>query len=504
MSADGTIGATPANDVAEVAATAPAEAVIKLDQLNEASLIGTVVRDWALMPRVMLTVRSGHFQTREAHAAWEVLLEAHRRGVVPDEIGLRSLTDARTAKWMFNCGRFASGVNLDVLIATLQWDAARIQASRGPLKALLAAMANSKSEPDQVRAYAKQLVLSLQGVGAAAAVDPVRDVGAMMRELVDTRPRRRASTGDAHLDAVLGGGLCMGSVVCIAGAPDAQKTALGLQIAHVAAMAGTRTVYLAADEPAPMIVARIAQRMGVPRADVDARGPALRELAHHTMMSLPLQIADDETTVEDAVEALGDLPGVLVVDTVQYARSAARSGAVDRRAEVDAVTAAAKKAAKRGHLVVLLSEAHRALYRSRASAKDAEALASAKESSSTEYIARTLLVLRQVRGEHRVSTAEIAKAKDGGRRGDVVRLVCDETTTHVHAEPDSGADSDEQGADVDGAILAAVEGGATSANAVARAVGGTRSVVLSRVRVLRETGVLTSDRLGLSVTRGRS
>lgn len=161
----------PTSDVRErqpdqlASSSAPAEAVIKLDQLNEASLIGTVVRDWALMPRVMLTVRSGHFQTREAHAAWEVLLEAHRRGVVPDEIGLRSLTDARTAKWMYDCGRFASGVNLDVLIATLQWDAARIQASRGPLRALLAAMANSKSEPDQVRVYAKQLVLSLQGVG---------------------------------------------------------------------------------------------------------------------------------------------------------------------------------------------------------------------------------------------------------------------------------------------------------------------------------------------------
>lgn len=143
----------------------PAEAVIKLDQLNEASLIGTIVADWTLMPKVMLAVRSGHFQTREAHAAWEVLLEAHRRGVVPDEVGLRSLTDARTATWIYNCGRFASAPNVDVLISTLQWDAARIQAARGPVKALLAAMGNAKSEPDQVRAIAKQLVLSLQGVG---------------------------------------------------------------------------------------------------------------------------------------------------------------------------------------------------------------------------------------------------------------------------------------------------------------------------------------------------
>ncbi len=260
--------------------------------------------------------------------------------------------------------------------------------------------------------------------GTIETLSAPRGVREILHELARSGPPRRLSTGLAPLDEATGGGLPLGSILVIVGAPSAGKTALAQHLIDRAFEDGLPCVYLAADEPPDAIAARFAQRGGLTMFD-DAT--AVEEVVSKTPDAT---VVDSGYAVESAMQLLKD-PGVLVVDSAQTARSSDSGRAGDPRARVEAIVSACNVARSRGHLVVLLSEAARAFYRSRRRDEQIDGMAAGRETSAIEYGADVLLSLRNQRGST-ATMVEIAKARlRGGRRGAVFALEVNTETTRV-------------------------------------------------------------------------
>jgi KaiC/GvpD/RAD55 family RecA-like ATPase len=247
-------------------------------------------------------------------------------------------------------------------------------------------------------------------------------------------PARLAIDGMPTLERCTRGGLPTGARVTITGAPGASKTTLTLQWAHEWALAGARIVYLCADQDPDQVLARLGERLDVER-DVleglhgdDERRRSWNRLARE-LEALPnlvfLDGGEDGYCIEAAAEVLdllpGDGPRVLIVDSVQeatcqLAASLAAQGMlsrVPRREQIDAAGRACRRLARRGILVIIVSEMSRGAYSSADAKRRTSALASSKESGSIEYRADLLMVLQRQRTDPDLVDVEVPKSRLG-------------------------------------------------------------------------------------------
>ena len=154
---------------------------------------------------------------------------------------------------------------------------------------------------------------------------PLAEVGAA--------PVERLRTGVGELDRVLGGGLVPGSLVLLGGAPGIGKSTLTNMVLGHLAGAGSRTLYVSAEEAAEQ-VRRRAERLG-PGA---LRVPILAE-----------------TELEVVLETLAvEAPAACVIDSVQTLRSAELSGAPGSVGQVREVAARIMELAKERGIATIL------------------------------------------------------------------------------------------------------------------------------------------------------
>lgn len=292
----------------------------------------------------------------------------------------------------------------------------RLQISRA-LALAAAGRAHDFAEVDRLRA---ELGAGAKGEAQGKRTPPLTAT-AVLEQWRSEGPLRHEPTGIARLDELTGGGPVYGSRWYLAGAPDAGKTALLVQLAHVYAERGVSVGLLAADEDAGDLVTRLAQRRGWARHHCEARDASVLADVDAALRDLPIRIYDPTWTIEAAAEDLAAhapggraMFGVDSIQTVQCdAELAAGLGREMATAEaVAARTRALRAVATRHRLLALAtSEMARGAY---ARGDDRTAtLAAAKWSGSIEYSARVMLGLRSVAGEKDMVEIELAKNKHG-------------------------------------------------------------------------------------------
>lgn len=243
--------------------------------------------------------------------------------------------------------------------------------------------------------------------------------------LLNEGPIRRLETGLESLDKATRGGPMFGKSLALGGAPNAGKTTLAVQLAHRAARKGYAVAIHCADvDDREAVCTRIGQAEGMKLADLEARDPAaLRDLARLLAEELPRLIIHDqdedevylEATISALVAILNGGPGVLVVDSIQKARSRLGSDAETEAQIVQSNVSVLKAAAKKHKLLVIFtSELSRGAYRSRRTVENCTDISAFKHSGDIEHFAFVALVLRSTADSERPLTGVvIAKNKRG-------------------------------------------------------------------------------------------
>jgi len=234
----------------------------------------------------------------------------------------------------------------------------------------------------------------------------------------------RFSTGFATLDDALRGGVPLGRVVMLLGAPGAAKTTLAAYLADRWERAGAAVVFLAVDEPAEGIILRLGQLSGWSRESLEEEGDAsdaVRAGFAKRSEGRRLVVLDPDEhgmSIEDAAQALQeagkDRPRVLMLDSLQTARCAAAAGVDSSIERMDAVVHTLKRIARTGVLVLAISEMSRAGYRG--DAGQVSALSAGKGSGSIEYGGSLVLALQSVKGEAGQVDVEVAKNRIRGAK----------------------------------------------------------------------------------------
>jgi KaiC/GvpD/RAD55 family RecA-like ATPase len=294
---------------------------------------------------------------------------------------------------------------------------------------------------------------------AEAAEPPKRPVYQTLSEFIRSSLKpvgQRLETGFVTLDQATRGGVPLGRVVVLAGAPGAAKTTLAAFLCDCWERSGCAVVYLAADEPAEGIAIRLGQLAGFSRDGLETEGDvgdAVRAGFAARAEGRPLVVLDPDaedapSTIEAAEEVVldlaGDRPRVLVIDSLQTVRCDAAEMAESAKERIDIKLRVIKSIAKRGTLVIAISEMARSGYRANNRADNVSALAAGKESGAIEYGASLLLGLRSVKGEVGQVDVEVAKNRLGGHKPELrMKLDFDRASFAEIATP--GADgSDEE------------------------------------------------------------
>ena len=144
---------------------------------------------------------------------------------------------------------------------------------------------------------------------------------------------QRVSTGIPEFDRVLGGGIVRGSLVLLGGEPGIGKSTLLLQAAEMLACGGTRVLYVCGEE-SPQQIALRAHRIGAGSAN------------------LALLPEVDISAVEEIVRR--EVPGVLVVDSIQTAVDPELGGAAGSVGQIRACTARLMRIAKDEGIATLI------------------------------------------------------------------------------------------------------------------------------------------------------
>lgn len=256
-------------------------------------------------------------------------------------------------------------------------------------------------------------------------------------------------TGIPALDEATDGGPVYGTRWYLAGAPDAGKTAMQVQIADHFLSHGVTVGLLAIDEEPEDIFMRFAQRRGFTRAECEQRRTDVLRLIGDHLAELPLVMYDASWTIERAAQDLADyaaehtrrlneerarthpqleplVPRAMFgIDSIQTATCESEASATGPREQVNARVRAFRQATMTHRLIgIATSEMNRTAYRSVEDAEKAEDMATAKESGAIEYSARVLLALRSVAGEADMVELRIAKNKHGPR-GERIHLKLD-------------------------------------------------------------------------------
>jgi hypothetical protein len=231
-------------------------------------------------------------------------------------------------------------------------------------------------------------------------------------------------TGLSDLDRLTGGGPIYGSRWYLLGAPDAGKTALLVQLAHLWAERGVAVGMLAVDEEPDDITTRLVQRSKFTRADCEWRHSAMVDKMLTAIADLPLRFYPPGCPIETAAadlatfaKAKGHKHAALFVDSVQQITCDALAEATREVSPRDAINANVRAiravATEHKMIVIATSEMNRTAYRSVESAEASNDMAAGKESGAIEYSARVMLSLRSVKDHPDLMQVRMVKNKHG-------------------------------------------------------------------------------------------
>jgi hypothetical protein len=281
-------------------------------------------------------------------------------------------------------------------------------------------------------------------------------------------------------------------------------------------------MYLAADEQPKGIAVRLGQLDGFARDALESpHNLARKAFAARLRLRPELMVVDPfdaRVTLEDAdqllLERAKDRIRVLIVDSLQTIPCAAANAFETARDRMTATIEACKRAAKRGAIVIAISEMSRGGYRTGDRATDTSALSSGKESGAIEYGGAFLLGLRSVKGEKGVIEIECAKNRVGNEKPDLrVRINFERASLHEVDMPaaslrPSETKADERMAKAKARIAEALRQhhDLTSAREVLAHVSGSRNANADALRDMQKRGeVVELDgalRLQLSLNLG--
>lgn len=263
----------------------------------------------------------------------------------------------------------------------------------------------------------------------------------------------RVALGLPTLDTATRGGLRPGTFVVIGGAPGAGKTSIVVQVARELHARGHAVGVLASDEGADGLLIRWGQSLGLVRDDLERGCPQAREYLAREVDSERLLLVDQAEEDAVAIELLGErlasiapateLPGVLVVDSIQTARTVLGAAAETPRARVEAAIAALRYFARaHGFVVLATSEMARSNYRG-GGVPGTDAIASFKESGAVEYQADLLLALTTPKGAGELIDVEVPKNRLGPKPS--FRLEIDHARATVREVDVAETEVDEDG-----------------------------------------------------------
>jgi KaiC/GvpD/RAD55 family RecA-like ATPase len=245
-----------------------------------------------------------------------------------------------------------------------------------------------------------------------------RTVGAILGDLAKTVhvPTEFVATPYESLNNLLFGGVTRQEYVLLGGRPSVGKTALGLQMAKVAAEAGKRVLLATFEMSAEQLAARLAVLWsGLPAGVVRRAGLSGGDLAAFTaaaqqMTSLPiviesgLQAAEEVYSYVEQDKEDGYGFDLVIVDYLQCVRPLVSHRAGDRRMDVDSVSATLKKIPRQLNVpLIAISELAR---------REGEpTIHELKESGRLEYDADIIVLLHREKFDRRVKLT-VGKARD--------------------------------------------------------------------------------------------
>jgi KaiC/GvpD/RAD55 family RecA-like ATPase len=258
---------------------------------------------------------------------------------------------------------------------------------------------------------------------ALGADDVARLLGPNPGDFLASTPRDlvRLRTGFPTLDQATRGGIPTGIVTTIMGAPHVGKTALATQIGIRAAEGGFLVVVVLKDEGRLAGCIRLGQQMGLDRYRLEEQNP--EELARfaRALTDRDIRVPDpdhEDCSLENLItEAEKHAHGrnvLLIVDALQNVLSTEADEKDSLREAVGAKMALMEDFAKRGGMVIALSEMNRSAYRNKDAAENIRALAGGAESRSIEYKSRLILSLSGDAEE--IVTVSVEKNSPGGKR----------------------------------------------------------------------------------------
>lgn len=280
--------------------------------------------------------------------------------------------------------------------------------------------AGGAAEPEKLPDY-----FEASGDGKAEWVSPA----AVLRDS-PLKNAARVRTGLEKLDRATRGGIPIGSVLVLSGAPGSGKTTLGIQIARAAReQLGAYVAGFFGDEGLEGAAEKLGQQIGLQREDLEAgEEGALTKLQAYTAAESargPFEFVSPEESLRVTLTKIRQLrqagykgPIVLVLDNLQGCNFELEggNGAGHQRPErfrLETAMLALRKAARElAVLVIVISEVSRGAYASKDPEKQTAALASPAETRAVEYKSDVLIQLKEK--SEGIVLAEVAKNRPGG------------------------------------------------------------------------------------------
>lgn len=260
------------------------EAVVPLDPVNEAVVIAAVMASREAADALLPTVPADHFFGRGHAKAWDTLREMHRRKLYYDPSTVTQMSGGEVDVAYLEAlvqERPARPPNLQHHIDALRWDKARVDAARGPLGALLAALHDVTTPPDRVRMLARQISESFAGHGSDRYIVSARDVARTQSKILLERLNGLAcySYGIPSLDLYTDGpnvgrprmipGTAPGKITCFTGTSGSGKTTIACQVILELARMKRRCLVGAWETgPGPTLELMATMSLGFSRTDV--------------------------------------------------------------------------------------------------------------------------------------------------------------------------------------------------------------------------------------------
>lgn len=260
------------------------EAVVPLDPVNEQVVIAAACVSKEVADELLPTVPADHFFGRGHAKAWDTLRELQRRGMYYDPATITQMSggevDVSYLETLLK-ERPARPPNLRHHVDALRWDKARVDAARGPLGALLAALHDVTTPPDRVRQLARQIGESFAGHGSDRYIATAADVSRLQSKTLLERLEGLAcySYGIPSLDTYADGpnfgkprmipGTAPGKITCFTGTSGSGKTTIACQV--ILEMARQkRSCLVGAWEtgPGPTLELMASMSLGFSRTDV--------------------------------------------------------------------------------------------------------------------------------------------------------------------------------------------------------------------------------------------